>query len=284
MVSDQTDDPTWRLRASRSALTFFDHVTDVLELVTQIQSGAAAVVGLHAMMVNLDLDAEDPDVADQMGRRADHAKVLMASDFGTLHGNLLLGVWGAFEACIDDMCVAALSDAEMRRTSSVLDRLKVDLGGFLTLAEEERWPWVLDQLKRSESSSLKEGVAQFETLLKRCGLGGTVEGTLSTLLFKVKAARNVIAHRGARADARLCSAVAEWGLAVGDPVVLSERQLKAALIGMARYVHVVVRRYSTDSPEDLEPAVTYQDLLDRFLTRTTSAFPGTSLDDFFDIA
>lgn len=177
-----------------------------------------------------------------VGRLASTAASEIANDFPLLHAHSLVGLWGAFEACIDGICESWLAHVSPEQVGERLGRLKVPLGEFLLLPVDDRWHWVVDQLKKEKGSELKKGIGQFESVLDVLGLGGPVNEHVRKTLYVAKSFRNVIAHKGGRADARLLEDCAELPFKPGESIKLSGSQLMAAYTAMVLYAETVQER------------------------------------------
>lgn len=123
-----------------------------------------------------------------------------------------------------------------------LSRVKVSLGEYLSRSEDERWWWVLDQVKRYRGSELKKGVGQFESVLDVIGLGGALDEDVRAVLYQAKAIRNLIAHNGGRVDSRFKEECAHFSVEVGGKFLLSSAQLTAASTAMVYYADTVWAR------------------------------------------
>lgn len=169
-------------------------------------------------------------------------KAELEADFPLLHNQSLVGLWGALEAYASDIAVNWVEHLNPVDWSDDITKMKIKLGDWVSLPEDERSEWLVDQLRRTSSSELKAGIGQFETIFDAIGLDGPVDDAIRTVLFQAKALRNVIAHRGGRADARFVNDCSDFGISVGDEVRLSRLQLAAALEAMRIYADTIANR------------------------------------------
>jgi hypothetical protein len=208
-----------------------------------------AVKGAHVLVDTADLmrtyrssGAEVDPLDKPLHDAAVAARDGIAGDFAILHGHALMGAWGALEACIDDVAIDWLTETEGECAGSATNTLKVSLGNYLALKGDARWPWLLDQIKRAQSSSLKSGVGQFESVLSAVGLGGAVDPHIRKAIHYTKAMRNVIAHKGGRVDARFVEACPDLGLTEGERLSVTSEQFLAGLTAMLAYSGSVYER------------------------------------------
>jgi hypothetical protein len=226
-----------------------DFLTLALETTSAINvsvRGAQFIVNISEHLLEIgeggiDGDDEDDEEKD-FHEVAAMARESIESEFAVLHNNALMGLWGALEACVDDIAINWLAETSGACAETATRTLKVPLGDYLALNDDARWPWLLDQIKRSQSSSLKAGVGQFESVLDAVGLGGPVDSDLRTAIFYAKAMRNVIAHKGGRIDAKFVEACPHLPVTEGAQLHMSHGQFMAALAAMIVYVQVVNER------------------------------------------
>ncbi|MFD6142259.1 hypothetical protein [Promicromonospora sp. NPDC060271] len=222
---------------------FMEYAADTFEAVGVAIRGAHVLVDTADLMRHYRSAGAKVDPVDQeLHDAAVPARDSIAGDFAILHGHALMGAWGALEACIDDVAIDWLTETEGACALSATNTLKVSLGDYLALKGDARWPWLLDQIKRAQSSSLKSGVGQFETVLSAVGLGGGVDPHIRTAIHYTKAIRNVIAHKGGRVDARFVEACPDLGLTEGERLSVTSKQFLAGLTAMLAYSGAVYER------------------------------------------
>lgn len=164
------------------------------------------------------------------------------SNFPLFHGHTLVGLWGALEACIEDMCVSWLASSSSTAVAGYLSRVKVPLGEFLSRDGNDQWRWVLLQIESTKGSALKRGVGQFEIVLDDIGLGGEVADEVRDVLYFAKALRNLYAHQAGRADAKFIVECPGFNARAGERVPITREQLTAAFTAMVLYVETVFGR------------------------------------------
>jgi len=219
------------------------YIAGTIEFTQVSERGARVLVSMSEKLRGLATEKEAKGPVDtSLHAAARAAQNTIENHFSIARNNTILGAWGALESCIDDICIIRLSETSGACAEEATRTLKVALGDYLALTPEGRWPWLLEQIKRANSSSLKSGVGQFEATLDAVGLGGSVDSDLRRAMLYTKAMRNVIAHRGGRIDAKFVAECPRFDASEGAVLEMSAEQWLAALSSMFLYVLVVYER------------------------------------------
>lgn len=173
---------------------------------------------------------------------ADLAQQEIDRGFPLLHNHALVGLWGALEAAIDDVCTARILDSPEILESGDLSKVKVNAAEFIKLGDTDRARVVFEELKRVTDATMKVGVGQFERLLNAVGVGGDVDPHVRNVIRIAKEMRNVVAHRAGIVDARFVSACADLNFARGDQLRINREQMHSVLFACVLYVEEVNRR------------------------------------------
>ncbi len=240
-------------RPSRTAVAgFLRYAAGTLDLVSLSQDGARVILRIREQLNELDPDSAAKD-------RAIHANAALAEselnrDFPLLNAQALMGLWGALEACVDDVCVDWLMESGGSGARESMQRIRVPLADAYFLEEPDRSQQVLEWLKADQGSELKRGVGQFESVLKSVGLKGSVDPHVRTLLHYAKAMRNVVAHRGGRVDKRALEDLpGNLGLTEGESLSIGTGQLFALASAMVVYVEDLRYRARVAAAEQAIP-------------------------------
>lgn len=217
----------------RDFLLYVTSNSTLLEVVWETSSFSLHV---SSVMQSWRTDPTEDFANTSIGRMSESAQREVESGFPLLYANSLIGLWGALEACIDDLCVLFLQCMDRQRLGKVLGATRVRIGEYFGLEDEDRWLWLLAQLQKSDASSLKAGIGQFESFLKPLGISPQVDQGVRTTLFRIKAMRNLYAHRAGRADARFIQEWPDHPALAGQIVVPTSRQVLAADTAMVLYV------------------------------------------------
>jgi hypothetical protein len=231
--------------ARKAVADFIRYAADALDLISITQDSTRVVIRIRDGLRSLAVEppSEEAALVDRaIEENAEVSEKLHRDDFSLLNGHTLMGLWGALEICIDDVALGAIKEDQAKGAHTTLARLRVPVGDFLYLDEEDRWPWLIEQIKREQNSTLKTGVGQFESLLAAIGLGGEVDPSLRKTLHLVKAVRNVLAHRGGKVDQRFQEACPDVRLPIGASLRITTEQTRSAAFAMILYVENVGTR------------------------------------------
>jgi hypothetical protein len=132
-----------------------------------------------------------------------------------LFGLCAVRLWALMEALVDELVVEAMRQPERCKDQAALSRLKGPLVEFRAASSDEQAEFLAETLKQSVDAALKLGVGRFEAILDPVGLGGPVDDSIRKSLFELSQIRNVIVHKGGKADRRLVDGCAWLGLQRG---------------------------------------------------------------------
>ncbi|WP_394553125.1 hypothetical protein ACDF64_02025 [Agromyces sp. MMS24-JH15] len=259
---------------------FYLYVIDARNLLELAVSSADFVLHVNGVMretwANVsEQDANDHD-AGSVGSMAKLARSEVDNGFPLLYAHNLVGLWGAFEACIGAIGASWLAASTPGDWGDALSNLRIRIGEWMAVEESARSEWLMDQIERAVSSDLKAGVGQFESVLTAIGLGGAADSNVTTTLFYAKAMRNVVAHQGGRADNVFVDRCGRLNVEVGQRLQISREQITAIHTAMVLYSESVLDRIRLarglpSAPPALPPWITEtSDLLTLLLPGGTS--------------
>jgi hypothetical protein len=171
--------------------------------------------------------------------------------FPLLHSHTLVGVWGAFEAAIEDTLVDLLIHNDALLQSPAFSKVKIPLAEFEGLEKDERMRFLISEIDRTHGGG-KRGVERFEILLDPFGLSGAVEPQTKNLIWEMHHVRNVIVHRAGIADRRLVTACLQMGLKVGETVKITHEALNKYSIALSNYALIIICRLGTQAGRDMQ--------------------------------
>lgn len=250
-VSDQADAlPEGRQLVRTAVADFLRYVARVLDLTDLTQGGARVLVSIRDQLQELDPESGSKDRS--IRERAALAESELDRDFPLLNAHALMGLWGALEACIDDVCVGWLIESRGEGAREAMQRVRVSLSDVYFLVEPERSQRLLDWIKANLGSERKQGAGQFESALAAIGIGGSIDEHVRQLLFYAKEMRNVVAHRGGRIDQRLLALGPEIVRAeIGETLSIRTAQVFAIASAMLVYAESLWRRIEHPASETL---------------------------------
>jgi len=227
---------------------FLRYVEESGELVELSSRGTALLAKQPALieaLLNLNeyrAGEPDPDreqVLENAQRLANLAQREIERDFPLLHAHAIVGIWGALEAWIDEMCIRWIAlfpehcdwgDRRIRVSPNDLLEDDPQAKAFLLLAA----------IKTDRKAHEKLGVGQFESVMKPLGLDGPVPSPVSDSLFKMQQVRHVYAHRAGVADSvfvERCGTLLEC--AIGERVIVDGEQMSSFTAATVQYSHIL---------------------------------------------
>lgn len=226
-------------------LAYLDEASELLELASRGIASLVKQPALTEALVNLaEYRAGGPDpLRDEKlqtaNRLAELATREIEHDFPLLHAQTLVGIWGALEAWIEDLCWLWIARCPGRCEWN--GRLiKVEVVDLLAGSIEQRAQTVLSSLKAERRAQDRVGVAQFESVLTRLGLGGHVPREYATALFRMQQTRHVYAHRGGMADETFVVRCGDFGdVAQGERVFVTRGDLELFMAAAIAYTHIL---------------------------------------------
>jgi hypothetical protein len=174
--------------------------------------------------------------------RAQFATKECESGFPLLHAQSLVGLWGAFEAAVEDALVGMLLNEPGLIQSETFSKIRVSLAEFETLEREERMQYLLQELKRGQSLGRMQGVDAFEMLFQQVKLSGQVNPDTKKSVWEMHHLRNTIVHRKSLADRRLIQNCPWLGLKVGGRVVTDHESLGKYSHALGDYLMTIIYR------------------------------------------
>jgi hypothetical protein len=188
--------------------------------------------------------------------QAEFAQEECDNGFPLLHAHTLMGLWGSFEAAIEDMVVGILSNEPELLKRSVIGKVRMSVAEYETLEKDERMRAVLGEIQRNLGSGVKEGgLGTFEGVLEKIGLAGPVPADLAKTMWEIQNVRNCLVHRSGVADRRLITNCPWLNLRIGDSVVVKHDTLSAYSAGMCEYVVVLARRLGDRYGVDIQARI-----------------------------
>jgi hypothetical protein len=197
----------------------------------------------HASRDDADWDEESHKASLERAKKdAEFAANECDTGFPLLHDFTLVGMWGAFEAAIEDVVVAILSNEPQLLRADPLAKIRIPLAEFETLEKEDRMRILLRELQRTLRSDQKQGVTGFEAVLGAVGLSGKIKSEVSEGIWEMHHARNVIVHRRSCADRTFIAACPKLGVRIGDRISINHDLLGRYVNSLAAYATEIIYR------------------------------------------
>jgi hypothetical protein len=253
MVAVETKGTEWLEPLSR----FVEQLNETLSAVSLTHWGAHFSIEHVELMDLTQRDnwvSEDakptPEQRDEAEKRARFAKSEKERGFPIVHGQALMGMWGALEAFVEDFYVACMESFPMSLQSAGIKKIRIVLSDFLGLSERDRLRYVVTEIQRDKKVGLRSGISVFEDLLNSIEIDGTpqsrlageVDRRIKDQLYEAQQIRNALAHRGGIADRRLCDACPNLKMVPGQRILLDYDYVLKVSVAIRIYILTIVNR------------------------------------------
>jgi hypothetical protein len=209
------------------------------------------------------------------GRTYDACKRSIDGNYETLYVLTLLASWGAFEAYVEDAAKAGLRIRPELLSNNAFARAKRK-AEELAADESARFEFIIDRVLGSVRNKLDEnGNGKYEEQLSLAGLNGTVPADIALALMEAQQVRNVLAHNGGRADAKLLEQASALDYAIGEKVLITKLMLDRYLLALNTYTTIIVNRYRIQN--GYAPLVCYGGKQNTFKASFDELFPDAIL-------
>ncbi len=168
-----------------------------------------------------------------------------------LFANALVALWSLLEATIRATVVAWLKNDPNIRQVDIIAKLRVRLGEYERLSNDERYYYVAELLESETSAGLRNGIGRFEAILKPLTLDGPVPAQLRKDMFEFGQVRNLIVHRGGRIDPQLTNSCPWLNLKVGNQLSITEEQFHKYSRAVRYYASLIIYRIGEHFGKDL---------------------------------
>lgn len=184
-------------------------------------------------------DVEELESARKM---AELAQREVDGGFALLHSQAVVSLWSSLEDLLRTFLARWLANEASAKQADSVQKLKITLGEYESMDEEERSFYVVELLERELQSPLRHGVSRFESVLEPFGLSGRIGKATQKDIYELYHVRNVLVHRRGFADRRLIQACPWLGVEVGDPLVVSHKMYAGYSKAVADYVLELIQR------------------------------------------
>lgn len=175
-------------------------------------------------------------------KEAELAQSELDTGFPLLHMQATMAMWASLEAAMRHFVANWVRYGEGAKNVEVIQKLKIRLGDYEALDEEERAFFIVDSIEKEINAPFRRGVDRFESLLKPFGLSGPIEDQIKDTLFEISQVRNVLMHRYGVADRRFVENCPWLGLKPGDHVQIRQPDFDKYLKATADYVIILLIR------------------------------------------
>jgi hypothetical protein len=167
---------------------------------------------------------------------AEFAQQELDAGFPLLHAQATVSLWGGLESLIRLFLVEWLRNEPDAMRVMQVQKLKIQLGDYESLSNDEKPYYILDLLERDFQFPLKQGTGRFETLLGIFGIVGTVNEDIKKNIFEMNQVRNLLVHRRGIIDRKFVVTCPWLDVRVGDLLKVSSRDFERYSNSVLDYV------------------------------------------------
>jgi hypothetical protein len=194
------------LHLSMSGIRVLRGMPKVLEVLSEVDGPSTSLTAKR-----LDRAREEAALAERE----------VKNGFPLLHEQATIALWAALENLIRTFLSQWLRYYPNAMGVEQVTRLRVRIGEYEPLDQDERCLYIVDLLEQELSTSLRSGVTRFESVLGIFGLNGKVDDTLGKNLYELHQVRNVFVHRNGIVDKKILRACPWFAYKPGDAMVIS---------------------------------------------------------------
>lgn len=251
-TKDKKGAPSW---ATGPFKEFIDHGERLGHLLHLSMRGISVLRGMPRIVVVIaKVESDDSeDTArrlDSARKEADLAQREVNEGFPLLTAQTVIALWCALEAAIRLFLARWLQHNKDALEVDAVQKLRVRIGEYEQLKDDDRYFYILDRLEQETSAPLKCGVTRFELLLEPFGLAGAVDEKDRRDLFELNQVRNCLVHRSGIADRRLVESCPWLNLTTGATLKVDSAMTNCYFDAAMSYtVALIVRlgeRYGVD--------------------------------------
>lgn len=235
--------PKWATRQFEWMLDQLDRLNDVLHLTMQGISGIRGMPRLVEVLAQVDDSKGNAKERIESARRA--AKLAdseVSAGYPLIHAQAVVTLWSYLEAAVRAFIADWIRNAPGAVTVPAIGRIKVELGEYESLSEDERHLYIFDRFEQGVAAGLRKGVTRFEALLEPFELSGPIPDVVRRDIFELSQVRNALLHRGGLADRTLVAECPWLGLSVGDAITVTHKQFHRYLLAVHQYAVILVVR------------------------------------------
>lgn len=240
----KTSAPQWATQPFHDFINQTERIAQLMDLSVKgisMLRGLPKIVEVLAKVENGSVEEGNYSL-ERAKKEAELAQREVDEGFPLLHSQATIALWSALEATIRLFIVRWLQNYKEAMEVEVIQRLRVRIGDYERLEDEDRFFYILDRLDQELSAPLKNGITRFELLLEPFGLSGQVEKDVKHNLFELNNVRNSLVHRSGLADRRLIDSCPWLKLTVGDPVKIDYEMINKYFQSVMKYgMELIVR-------------------------------------------
>ncbi len=249
-----TGSPKWATEPFHRFLDQAERLGHVVRLSVRGISGLRGIPKVVQVLAEVDEKEGTPEHEQRLAmaqKDADLAQREIDSDFPIVLANATVALWSFLESMIRATVVTWLKNDPSIWQVDVIAKLRVRLGEYEQLAQDERYHYVAELMESETAAGLRNGVDRFEAMLKPFGLDGAVPDQLRRDMFEFGQVRNAIVHRGGHTDRQLTSSCPWLNFKVGDELPIMGAHFERYGKATHNYVLLLICRVAEHFGKDV---------------------------------
>ncbi|GAC00272.1 hypothetical protein GONAM_14_01310 [Gordonia namibiensis NBRC 108229] len=230
--------------AGASWINFFERSHDYLRIShASIQAAVPLTASLNSIPKLLDrplgLDEESRTLLHEVGTKAERE---LETGFELTNALVLMALWGAFEAFVEDVCKGAIFHDRTLLNEPGLNKARYTVSALIQLDEEH----LIEQVFKDSVDQLRSdnrGIGKFEAQLGLVRLDGKVPREIKDAIFDAQQDRNVWAHRAGTADNRYVRELGRNRFRAGETVKISREKIEDYFLALMTYGTIIINRF-----------------------------------------
>lgn len=174
-------------------------------------------------------------------RIADIAKEEIDSGFPFLYSQSSIMLYSYLEGAIKRFVITFFRKNNLESIKEVAN-IKISFSEFISLDDNEKFEYLFLQYEKSLTVGMQYGINRFETLLRPIDFSGNVEKSISQTIFELSQIRNVILHRGGKADKQFNSNCPWLKYTIGDKIVVTHEKYQEYNTSVHKYATLLAIR------------------------------------------
>jgi hypothetical protein len=212
--------PAW---LSRPFIVCRRRLSDEDRYLNIVMAGFFQLQQLPELVDSIDDDELDEETRKSVQDDADWIKKEEKEGFPVLHAHAVVGIWGSIEVLSEDFAVAWLRNTRSAWNKPEITKLKILLGQYNQLREDERPRFVVQELSRAMGADLRRGVGKLTSLLSVFGLDPILGQNTKLALHELCQIRNGVVHCGGLADKKLIAECPHLGFRPGQRIRINHK-------------------------------------------------------------
>jgi len=225
-------------------------IINVAQRGLQMTQGAPNAVKVLAKVKNEEDTEKHKLSLQKVERIADIAKKEIDSGFPFLYSQSSIMLYSYLEGAIKRFVIIYFKKNDLEKIKEVAN-IKIAFSEFVNLDDNEKFEHLFILYEKLLTVGMQYGVTRFENLLGPINFSGYVDKDLAKIIFELSQIRNVILHRGGKADKQFIACCPWLNYAVGDRIIVTDKKYDEYYVGVCKYVTELAIRLGEKRGKDM---------------------------------